>query len=55
MRVRERIQAHHVYPRVAGEARQAGELQIELPLARSGRLDCLALRRSSGSEILDRY
>jgi TonB family protein len=54
-KVRERIQAHHVYPRVAGEARQAGELQIELQLARSGRLDCLALRRSSGSEILDRY
>jgi len=54
-KVRERIQAHHVYPRVAGEARQAGELQIELQLARSGRLDCLALRRSSGSEILDRH
>lgn len=53
--VRERIRAHHVYPRLAGEAGQAGELQIELQLARSGRLDCLALRRSSGSEILDRY
>ncbi len=55
VKVRDRIQAHHVYPRLAGETRQAGELQIEMQLARSGRLDCLALRRSSGSEILDRY
>ena len=54
-KVRERIRAHHVYPRVAGEDGQGGELQIELQVARSGRLDCLVLRRSSGSEILDRY
>ena len=53
--VRERIRAHHVYPRPAAERRQGGELQVELQLARSGRLDCAALRRSSGSEILDRY
>ncbi|HTI57134.1 MAG TPA: TonB family protein [Verrucomicrobiae bacterium] len=52
--VRERIRAHHVYPRPA-ERRQGGELQVELQLARSGRLDCAALRRSSGLEILDRY
>lgn len=53
--VRERIRAHHVYPRPAAERRQGGELQVELQIARSGRLDCAALRRSSGSEILDRY
>jgi TonB family protein len=53
--LRERIRAHHVYPRPAAERRQGGELQVELQIARSGRLDCAALRRSSGSEILDRY
>ncbi len=53
--VRDRIRAHHVYPRPAAERRQGGELQVELQIARSGRLDCAALRRSSGSDILDRY
>jgi TonB family protein len=54
-KVRERIQAHRAYPRLAGQSRQGGEVQIELRLARSGRLDCAALRHSSGSEILDRH
>ena len=54
-KIRERIRAHMAYPRLAGERRQQGQLQIELQIARSGRLECLALRRSSGSEILDRH
>ncbi len=54
-KVRDRIRAHHAYPRLAADRGQGGDLQIELQLARSGRLDCAVLRRSSGSEILDRY
>ncbi len=54
-KVRERIKVHIAYPRLAGERRQGGQLQVELQIARSGRLECLALRHSSGSEILDRH
>ena len=54
-RIRDRIRSHRAYPRLALDRRQGGELQIELQVARNGRLECAALRRSSGSEILDRY
>jgi TonB family protein len=54
-RIRDRIRAHRAYPREALDRRQGGDLQIELQVARSGRLECAALRRSSGSPILDRY
>lgn len=43
------------YPRGAGERGIAGELQIEFRIGRKGRIECVALRRSSGSELLDRY
>lgn len=54
-RVRERVRAHLVYPRGAGEGGIGGELQVEFRIGREGRLECAALRRSSGSELLDRY
>ena len=54
-RVRERVRAHMVYPRGAGEGGIGGELQVEFRIGRDGRLECAALRRSSGSELLDRY
>jgi TonB family protein len=54
-RVRERVRAHVVYPRGAGERGIAGELQVEFRIGRDGRIECVALRRSSGSELLDRF
>src|SRR5207244_669106 len=45
-KVRERIRAHQAYPREAVARREGGELQVELQVARSGKLDCVALRRS---------
>jgi TonB family protein len=54
-RVRERVRAHMVYPRGAGEQGIGGELQVEFRIGRDGRVECAALRRSSGSEMLDRY
>jgi TonB family protein len=54
-RVRERVRAHMIYPRGAAERGTGGELQVEFRIGREGRVECLALRRSSGSELLDRY
>ena len=54
-RVRERVRAHVVYPRGAGERGIAGELQVEFRIGRGGRIECVVLRRSSGSELLDRF
>ncbi|HKA64009.1 MAG TPA: TonB family protein [Methylomirabilota bacterium] len=54
-RIRERIRARQVYPRAAREHRVQGDLEIEFQLARSGRLDCLTIRRPSGSAVLDAY
>ncbi|HEY7433891.1 MAG TPA: TonB family protein [Methylomirabilota bacterium] len=54
-RVRERVHAHLMYPRAAGERGIAGELQVEFRIGREGRIECVAVRRSSGSELLDRY
>jgi TonB family protein len=53
--VRERIRGHLMYPRGAGERRIAGELQVEFRIGRAGAIACVALRRASGSELLDRY
>lgn len=44
-----------VYPRGAGERGIGGELQVEFRIGRAGRIECATLRRSSGSELLDRY
>jgi TonB family protein len=54
-RVRERLRAHMIYPRGAAEGKIGGELQVEFRIGRAGRVECAALRRSSGSELLDRY
>ena len=54
-RVRERVRAHVVYPRGAGERGIAGELQVVFRIGRGGRIECVVLRRSSGSELLDRF
>lgn len=54
-RVRERLRAHMIYPRGAAEQGITGELQLEFRIGRDGRIECAALRRSSGSELLDRY
>ncbi len=54
-RVRERVHAHMIYPRVAGEGGIGGQAQVEFRIDREGRIECVALRRSSGSELLDRY
>jgi len=54
-RVRERVRAHVVYPRGAGERGIAGELQVEFRIGQQGRIECVVLRRSSGSELLDRF
>ena len=43
------------YLRGARERGIAGELQVELRIGREGRIECVVLRRSSGSELLDRY
>ena len=47
-RVRERVRAHMVYPRGAGEGGVGGDIQVEFRIGREGRLECAALRRSSG-------
>lgn len=54
-RVGERVRAHVRYPRVAREQRVQGETRIEIRFAPTGRVECVAVRRSSGSELLDRY
>ncbi len=54
-RVRERVRAHVAYPRAAGERGIQGEVQMEFRIGPSGRIDCAAVRRSSGSDLLDRY
>ena len=43
------------YPRGAGERGIAGELQVQFRIGQEVRIGCVVLRRSSGSELLDRY
>jgi protein TonB len=54
-KIRERIKSKWVYPREAGERGIEGELLIEFHITKDGRLDYIALRQSSGVEILDNY
>ena len=52
-KVRERIKSKWVYPRQAGERGIEGDLLIEFHVAKDGRLEYIALRRSSGVPLLD--
>jgi len=54
-KIREKIKANWIYPREAGDRGIQGELLIEFHIAKDGRLEYLALRHSSGEEILDRF
>ncbi|MBF8288283.1 MAG: TonB family protein, partial [Candidatus Rokubacteria bacterium] len=53
--VRERIQNNWIYPYEASSRGIGGELQIDLGIAKSGELQFIEKRRSSGIEILDDY
>jgi TonB family protein len=52
-KVRERIKAKWVYPRQAGERGIEGEVVIEFHIAKDGRLEDIALQRSSDEPLLD--
>ena len=51
--VRQRIKAHWIYPRSAGQRNVEGELALEFQINKAGGLDCAVVRRSSGTPILD--
>ncbi len=51
--VRERIKANWIYPRQAGDRGIEGEARIEFHIAKSGRVEFIELRHSSGTTILD--
>ena len=51
--IRQRIKAHWIYPRSAGQRNIEGELSLEFQINRTGGLDCAVVRRSSGTPILD--
>lgn len=53
--VRERIKSRWAYPRDAGEKGVEGEVLIEFHIAKDGRLEYIALQKSSGVPILDDY
>jgi TonB family protein len=53
--VRERIKSKWIYPYEASSRGIEGELQIEFGIAKSGELQFIERRRSSGTEILDDY
>jgi TonB family protein len=53
--VRERIKSKWIYPYEASSRGIEGELQIEFGIAKSGELQFIEKRRSSGIEILDDY
>ena len=53
--VRERIKSKWIYPYEASSRGIEGELQIEFGIAKSGELQFIDKRRSSGVEILDDY
>lgn len=53
--VRERIKNKWIYPYEASSRGIEGELQIEFGIAKSGELQFIEKRRSSGTEILDDY
>jgi len=53
--VRERIKSKWIYPYEASSRGIEGELQIEFGIAKSGELQFIEKRRSSGVELLDDY
>ena len=53
--VRERIKSKWIYPDEAARRGIEGELQIEFGIAKSGELQFIEKRRSSGVEVLDNY
>jgi len=52
-KVRERIKAKWVYPRQVAERGTEGELLIEFHIAKDGRLEDIAVQRSSSVPLLD--
>jgi len=53
--VRERIKSKWIYPYEASSRGIEGELQIEFGIAKTGELQFIEKRRSSGVEVLDDY
>jgi protein TonB len=53
--VRERIKSKWIYPYEASSRGIEGELQIEFGIAKSGELQFIEKRHSSGVELLDDY
>jgi TonB family protein len=53
--IRERIKSKWIYPYEASSRGIEGELQIEFGIAKSGELQFIERRRSSGVELLDDY
>ena len=53
--IRERIQSKWIYPYEASSRGIGGELQIDFGIAKSGELQFIERRRSSGVELLDDY
>lgn len=54
-RVRQRIKSYWIYPREAGERAIGGQLIIDFAIAKSGELEAVELRRTSGVHVLDLY
>jgi TonB family protein len=53
--IRERIQSKWIYPYEASSRGIGGELQIDFGIAKSGELQFIERRRTSGIELLDDY
>jgi TonB family protein len=53
--VRERIRKNWGYPREAADRGIEGQLLIEFHIAKSGQLEYIELRRTSGVRVLDDY
>src|SRR6266511_3357401 len=53
--IRERIQSMWIYPHEAASRGIGGELQIDFGIAKSGELQFIERRRTSGVELLDDY
>jgi protein TonB len=54
-KIREKIKRNWIYPREAGDRGIEGELLIEFGIAKSGELQFILLRKTSGVPILDEY
>jgi TonB family protein len=54
-RIRKQIKAYWIYPREAGERAIGGQLIIDFAIAKSGELEAVELRRTSGVHVLDLY